>query len=246
MATKNDSKERKAKIAQMQREAKAAERRRTLTVVAAVATVVVLMAGAVTYAIVTDKNRVPGGALTSLGVSPAAAACDPVTTDAPNGSGEHVGPGTSKPNETRVKYTTVPPSSGPHYVSPEYPNREFYTVADRPRIETLVHNLEHGYTLLWYDSTTTAQQLATLKAITAKANATTAARNKFIVSAWDNSYGSFPAGKHFALSHWSGEPGAAATKQAGHRQLCANVSGAVVNSFITAYPLTSAPEAGAQ
>lgn len=245
MATKNDSKERKAKIAQMQREAKAAERRRTLTVVAAVVAVVVLMAGAVTYAIVTDTSRVPGGALTSLGVSAAAAACDPVTTDAPNGSGEHVGPGTSKPNETRVKYTTVPPSSGPHYAAPEYPNREFYTVADRPRIEALVHNLEHGYTLLWYDSSTTTEQLATLKAIAAKANATTAARNKFIVSAWDNSYGTFPPGKHFALSHWSGEPGAP-TKQAGHRQLCGNVSGAVVNSFVMAYPLTSAPEAGAQ
>ncbi|MGH3682534.1 MAG: DUF3105 domain-containing protein, partial [Natronosporangium sp.] len=28
--------------------------------------------------------------------------------------------------------------------------RGFYTPDDRPRVEQLVHNLEHGYTVLWY------------------------------------------------------------------------------------------------
>ena len=31
--------------------------------------------------------------------------------------------------------------------------RKFYTEDDRPELEALVHNLEHGYTILWYDET---------------------------------------------------------------------------------------------
>ena len=73
MATKSADKDRKAKIAAMQRQAKAAERRRTLTIIGAAGVVVALMAGAVTYAIVTDENRVPGGDLASLGVAATAA-----------------------------------------------------------------------------------------------------------------------------------------------------------------------------
>lgn len=246
MATKNsDNKDRRAKIAQLQAEAKAADRRRTATIVGAAGVVVALIAGAVTYAIASDDNRVPSGSLTSLGVAAAAAGCDPVTTDKTSGAGLHVGPGTPKPGETTVKYATVPPSSGAHYGQPAFPNLGFYTAQDRPRIESLVHNLEHGYTVLWYDSTASAQQLATLRAVSTKTNATAAAKEKFIVSPWDASYGAFPAGKHFALSHWSAEAGDV-NKQAGHRQLCNDVSGAVVEKFVTAYPLTSAPEAGAQ
>jgi hypothetical protein len=47
----------------MQRQAKAAERRRTLTVVGAAVAVVVIIASAVTFAIVRDDSRVPSGAL---------------------------------------------------------------------------------------------------------------------------------------------------------------------------------------
>ena len=34
--------------------------------------------------------------------------------------------------------------------------RKLYTADDRPELETLVHNLEHGYTILWYDETVAA------------------------------------------------------------------------------------------
>ena len=233
---KTVDKDRKAKIAEMQRQSKAADRRRTLTIVGAALVVVALMGGAVTYAIVSDDNRVPGGELAALGVSAAAASCDPVTSDPATGGGNHV--------EGTVKYATVPPSSGSHNGTPEYPNRGFYTAGDRPQMEKLVHNLEHGYTVLWYDGSTSAKQLATLRAIGKKANASTDAKEKFIVSAWDTAYGAFPAGKHFALSHWSADP-KDVKKQTGHRELCGDVSGATVESFIKAYPHTSAPEPGA-
>lgn len=234
---KTVDKDRKAKIAEMQRQTKAADRRRTLTIIGAALVVVALMAGAVTYAIVSDDNRVPGGELATLGVSAAAASCDPVTTDPATGSGAHV--------EGTVKYSTVPPTSGSHNAQWEFPNRGFYTADDRPQMESLVHNLEHGYTVLWYDGTASAKQLAALKAIGKQANASTEAKEKFVVSAWDDAYGAFPAGKHFAMSHWSADPNAPA-KQSGHRELCGDVSGAAVESFIKAYPRTSAPEPNAQ
>jgi hypothetical protein len=245
VAAKKADQDRKAKLAEMQRQAKAAERRRTLVVVGAALAVVVVIAGAVTFAIVRDDARVPSGSLASLGVTTAEASCDPITNDPAEGGGAHVGPGTDKPAETTVKYATVPPSSGEHFVSPEYPARQFYTASDRPRMENLVHNLEHGYTVLWYDDTATTEQVSQLKAISREANDSADAKSKFIVSAWDTAYGDFPAGKHFALSHWSADPNDL-KKQTGHRQLCGKVSGAVVASFIKAHPASEAPEPGAQ
>ncbi len=238
MATKSVGKDRKAKIAELQRQAKARERKRTLTIIGAAGVVVALMGGAVAYAIVSDDNRVPDGPLASLGVSASAASCDPVTDDASQGQ-EHV--------EGTLAYDTMPPTTGNHNPVPVYPSVPFYSADDRPQMEKLVHNLEHGYTVLWYDSTATAQQQATLKAIGTKARDTTVARDKFIVSAWDPAYGAFPEGKHFALAHWSADATAPTdvAKQLGHRQMCGDVSGAVVNDFIAKYPLTSAPEVGA-
>jgi hypothetical protein len=242
---KQADQDRKAKIAEMQHQAKAAERRRTLAIVGAAVAVVVVIAGVVTVSIVRDKSRIPSGSLASLGASQAAASCDPVTNDPAAGGGNHVGPGTNKPDVTRVKYSTVPPTSGEHFAVPEFPNRGFYTASDRPKMETLVHNLEHGYTILWYDGTATTEQISQLRAITREANASTAAQDKFIVSAWDDSYGMFPSGKHFALSHWAADANDT-TKQEGHRMLCGGVSGAAVAAFTTQFPRTLAPEPNAQ
>ena len=115
-------------------------------------------------------------------------------------------------------------------------------------MEDLVHNLEHGYTVLWYDVTAGAGKKAELEQLARVANKTEWAKNKFIVSAWDTSYGELPAGKKFALSHWSATLSADGTKvasQAGHRELCGDLSGAVVKAFVQEFPLTSAPEPGA-
>lgn len=244
MAKKTDQ-DRKAKVAELQRQARAAERRRTVLIIGVAGGVVALIAGAVAVAIVTDKSRAPSGSLVSQGVTAAQAACDPVTNDPAAGSGRHVGPQTDKPDVRTVKYSTVPPTSGEHFAAPEFPNRQFYTATDRPKMENLVHNLEHGYSVLWYDDTITGEKVAQLKAISREANATTQAQDKFIVSAWDPAYGALPAGKHVALSHWSGDP-QDPKKQSGHRMLCGAVSGEVVQSFIKSYPRTSAPEPNAQ
>lgn len=50
------------------------------------------------------------------------------------------------PGETHEPYNSDPPTSGPHYAQPA--GAGFYPEA--PPDEQLVHNLEHGYVILWY------------------------------------------------------------------------------------------------
>ena len=48
---------------------------------------------------------------------------------------------------TQVDYSTNPPTSGPHYGSPAQPG--FYT--ETPPLGNLVHSLEHGAVVIYYD-----------------------------------------------------------------------------------------------
>jgi hypothetical protein len=245
---KQVSQDRKARIAEMQQLEKARENRVRLQIIAGATVLLLVLAAAITYAVLKGRNNQPDVAIESIGVSSSAASCDAVTTDAATGNGQHVGPGTSSP-AAKVTYDTVPPSTGPHFAEPAANNgRNFYSTTDRPKMEVLVHNLEHGYTVLWYDVTAGAAKKAELEQLATVANKTEWAKDKFIVSAWDTSYGELPAGKKFALSHWSATLSADGTKvasQAGHRQLCGDLSGAVVKAFVQEFPHTSAPEPGA-
>lgn len=249
MPKKQVNQDRKARIAEMQQLEKQRENRVRLQIIAGATALLLVLAAVITYAVLDGRNNQPDVAIESIGVSEAAASCDPATTDPATGNGSHVGPGTSSPETGKVKYDTVPPSTGPHYPEPAASNtRNFYTAKDRPKMELLVHNLEHGYTVLWYDVTAGDAKKAELEQLAKEANKTEWAKDKFIVSAWDTAYGELPAGKKFALSHWSATLSADGTKvasQAGHRQLCGDLSGAVVKAFVKDYPRTSAPEPGA-
>jgi hypothetical protein len=237
---KTQDKDRKARVEAMRREQQARERRKSLMfVIVAVVLGVGLVAAAAVPAYMKKRNDPTNKALSSFGVSAASASCDEPTTDKTSGSSVHVGPGTDQPNVTKVKYAQVPPSSGEHFVEPVFSPRPFYTAENRPAMEELVHNLEHGYSILWYDSTVKGDDLKTLENIAKRARTEDAVgpRGKFIVSAWDDAYGKLPEGKHVALSHWGA--------QQGHRQLCGKVSGEVVESFIKKFPATDAPEPNA-
>ena len=61
----------------------------------------------------------------------------PIMADA----SEHVDDGVT------VDYSTNPPTSGPHYASPAPPGFYEEPISDG----YLVHNLEHGYAVFWYD-----------------------------------------------------------------------------------------------
>lgn len=232
---KKETAERAARVEQMRAAQAAKERRRTLLVAGAAAAVVAVLVVLVVV-VVLDFRRNNPDELPLIGVAAGAADCDPVEDDDAAGDdvSNHVGPGTPSPDVDVVEYDTVPPSYGPHYASPTYPAAPFYTAEDRPRMENLVHNLEHGYTVVWYAEDLPQAQVDQLEQIAGVARDDDATGGKFIVSAWDDAYGELPEGKQVALSHWAAE--------SGHRQLCGSVSGEVVESFITDFPASDSPE----
>ena len=243
MPKKPASQDRKTRIAEMQKKEKARENRVRLQIIGGCVAILLVLGAAITYAVFDARKKTPDVAISAIGVPAAAASCDPVTTDKAVGQGDH-----ADPDKTlKLTYDTVPPSTGHHFAQPAVEARKFYTAADRPKMEVLVHNLEHGYTVLWYDQQAGEAKKADLEKLTELANKTDAASEKFIVSAWDPSYGALPAGKKFALSHWSATlgPDGKILTQAGHRQLCGALSGEVVKAFVEAHPKTSAPEPGA-
>jgi hypothetical protein len=229
LSNKRVAQDRKARLAEIQKKQQAKERRVVVGIIAGCMVLLVVLGGVVAFAI----NDANSKKLPNLGVSLAAARCEPVTTDTGGGSGQHVGPGTSQPNVTSVKYDTIPPSHGPHFVQPDVSGRDFYTASDRPVLETLVHNLEHGYTILWYDGSK-VKDTSLLKDVANQANKLPESSGKFKVVEWDASRGAFPSATPYALVHWA--------KDAGHRQLCGDLSGQAVVDFVTKYPETDTQE----
>jgi hypothetical protein len=234
--TKSTERERRARVEQLRREQQAKERRKSAMIIVVAVIVGVAIVGLAAFPAIRDSLNDPAKkSLSDFGVATAAASCSaPQTTQKTNTTAlrKHVATGSVE------TFKTVPPSYGPHWANPVLNSRPFYSVSDRPPMETLVHNLEHGYTIVWYDKTVTGNQVQALKDLSDSARTKNETANgKFIVSAWDTKYGAFPSGKHIGMSHW----GAANSTV----QLCGKVSGSVVQSFITAHPASDSPEPGA-
>lgn len=228
---------RRQAVEALRAEQRAAERKKTLTIVGAAAAVGIVVIGAAAVPLVNDYRNDPARrSVSSFGVSAAAASCGAVIDDPATESGVHVGPGTNTPDQERVDYAMVPPSSGSHFIDPGPSGVTFYTVKDRLPMERYVHNLEHGWTILWYPADASKDEVADVKGLAAKLGASSDKRTvgKFLATVYDPSYGAFPAGKRFAVSHWGAKHG--------RRQLCGDLSGAAVNAFVTANPYTDSPE----
>jgi len=207
LSNKRASQDRKARLAEIQKQQKAKERRVVGGIIIGCVVLLVALGGVVAFAIHDARAK----QLPNLGVSLASASCGKIIDDGQGGSQDHVGPGTSTPDETSVKYDTVPPSHGPHFVQPDVSGRDFYTASDRPVLETLVHNLEHGYTILWYDGTK-VKDTALLKDVAEQGDKLAQSNGKFKVVEWDQSRGQLPQGTPYAMSHWASD--------GGHRQFC--------------------------
>ena len=246
MGKSSKDKDRRAIVEQMRRDQKRAEKRRTYAIIAACAAVGLVIIGLGAYPVIKDARtdaKLSGTALDSLGVPAAQAGCQDVQATPATGSADH------KPDGERIFYEEAPPASGPHYASPAPFNRKFYTADDRPPLETLVHNLEHGYSILWYNETIAAdpQKLADVEAIAKKFPSDSDPKNKFIVAPWTADDGKpFPDGTHIALTHWSmGGTNGNPEGQQGLHQFCAEPSGEVVAKFVEDYPHTDSPEPNA-
>jgi hypothetical protein len=250
VAKKPAQSDRQAVIEQIRKKQRGDERRRGLVIVGFCAGLAVLILLAAIFPIAKDwwdQRQYSSKALTEIGAP--ASTCQDVTTKKATGNQQHV------PTGQPVDYTTAPPAFGPHWnqpgVAPAPMERKLYT-DDRPPLEALVHNLEHGYTILWYDKTIAddSTKMDELQGIADKFAGTTNFRDKFIIAPWtssDENGKTFPSGQHVAFTHWSagGAGGTDPSKQVGVFQYCSDVSGAALDAFVKKYPYTDSPEPSA-
>jgi hypothetical protein len=237
--------DRRAVIEQMRKEQQRAEKKRTGVIIAAAAVIGLVIIGMGAYPLVKDsrtQDALGQEDLASLGVAADAAGCEDVLVKKATGSADH------RPEGSDLPYTDAPPATGAHYPTWAPMTRKFYTAQDRPELGYLVHNLEHGYSILWYDETIADddEKLAVAKAISKKFPGTDF-ENKFIVAPWTSEDGgSFPDGAHVALTHWSmGGTNDNPKGQHGITQYCGEPSGEAVAAFVEDYPYTDSPEPGA-
>ncbi len=250
MAKKSSKSDRQAVIDEIRKKQKGAERRRGYAIVAVCSLVALLIVVAAAYRPVKnwwDLRQFKDINLASIGAP--ASVCDDVTTKKADGNQQHV------PFGSQVKYSTAPPAFGSHWneagQAPAPFNRKFYTDEDRPELEALVHNLEHGYTILWYDQSIAddPDKLNVIDGIADKFRSdSNNLRYKFIAAPWtsddEKESGKFPDGMHVALSHWSagGSGETDTSKQVGAFQYCSQPSGEALKDFMLEYPYTDSPE----
>ena len=108
-----------------------------------------------------------------------------------------------------------------------------------------MHNLEHGYTILWYDETIAddADEMNELRAIAESSPTTSNFRNKFIAAPWTQTTARRSPTASTSRSR-TGRPAATATttrKQVGVWQYCSAVSGEALD-FMVKYPYADSPE----
>lgn len=245
---KKPSSDRRAVVEQMRAAQKGAERSRGLAIVGVCVAVALAIVGSalwfgsgVPYVSKNwyDSREFDKLALEEIGAP--ASACGEITTQPAQGNQDHV------PAGTFLVYPDAPPAFGKHYDVWDSMERKFYTADDRPDVGELVHNLEHGFTILWYDETAAADKsmMDDIEAIATKYKGTDNLRLKFKAVPWLKKDGKpFPDGQHIAFTHWSkGGTGEGATgEQVGVWQYCSAPSGAAVKDFMAKYPYVDSPE----
>jgi hypothetical protein len=250
VAKKSGKTDRQAVIDDIRKRQKGAEKRRGFAIVGVCTAIAVLIIAAAAYSPVKnwyDLRKYKKLDLASIGAP--ASSCQKVSEIKADGNQQH------EPTGTQITYDHAPPAFGAHWneagVAPAPFNRKFYTSKDRPELEALVHNLEHGYTILWYDQTAadSSKDMSEIEAIADKFKATDQNfRYKFIAAPWTaedvKESGSFPKGTHIAFTHWSagGSGQTDTSKQKGAFQYCGSPSGEALESFMLKFPYTDSPE----
>ncbi len=99
-------------------------------------------------------------------------------------------------SDTQVEYDTSPPTSGPHYNSPAAAG--FYDAGNAPAMGNLVHSLEHGAVVVYYDPSAlsdeqeehlrslTQQYTGTWASVIAVPTSTANVDSPVVLTAWRN------------------------------------------------------------
>ena len=147
---KSDAQDRRARAAQLQAEAKRAERRRSLAIIGAAAGAAVVIVGWAVVAVLNQSRDQSEVAAAAEGDIDGVQEFDDLSRD-------HV--------ETPVEYPQTPSVGGDH--AEIWTNCGVYTTAVEPMQTT--HSLEHGAVWIGYDPTLETSQVETLTAL-AEAN----------------------------------------------------------------------------
>jgi hypothetical protein len=233
--------ERRAMVEQMRREQARKERARSMMILGVSVVVVLGLLSAALIPYLKDRNKnakLASSSISKIGVSASAASCDQILTKPTDKNQNHI------PEGTAITYKDAPPSFGEHRPSPAPFGRPFYTAADRPEVGVLVHNMEHGYTIAWYDETAAKDktEMDDLKAIAKKFQDS---NTPFIAAPWTSADGdAFPSGKHIALTRWTADASDPTdeSKQRGNWQYCGSTSGKVIADFVKTFPHDESPE----
>jgi hypothetical protein len=237
--TASSPQSRRDKLASFEAARKQEQRNRTIRLLVICVVLAVALLAYPIYLFI-DDYRARTATIAEIGSSIAEAGCDPVVEDEATGNQDHV------PDGTKVAYTQTPPDSGSHYASPAPFTKHYYAEPDRPAVETLVHNLEHGYTVVWYRADAPSKQIDNLQRVSKTFGSEEYdPADKFIAAPWSDADGAgLPVGKNVVITRWIADPNdpSNVTTQRGVRQACTNVSGAAIQDFMTKYPAANSPE----
>ena len=174
MSKKLEQKQQRRLAEERKKEEAKREQRKKNLVTLLIAFVVI---GLVAALVISDRREASG----PVGAAADEANCGPKEElEAPGN--DHVDEGTP------VQYETNPPAAGPHAASPG--STGFFDTPQEP--EHLVHNMEHGQIVLWYDPAAPQQVKDDLEAIVEKQLAATVATPyegledyNFYMTAWN-------------------------------------------------------------
>ena len=207
-------------------------------------TLAMVVIGIVGWSFWPDGNHsrpTDGPAAVPANASTSEPACGPVLREPVGDAGDHI--------DAPISYSSAPPSFGDHHSRWEVRALTFYDVGDRPDVSVLVHNLEHGYNILWYDQAVLDDSRALARVQEIADGYATLGRGRdpataFIAAPWTASDGeAFPDGMHYALTHWYADPSARSrADEVGLTRYCSGISAQVVQDWMRDYPLRDAPE----
>ena len=226
-------------IDDIKKKQKGADKRRGMMIVGVCVVIALLIVGAAAYQPIKnwwDLRQFNDVDLASIGAP--ASVCGDVEKKAAGGHNDH------RTTGEQITYEDAPPAFGPHWneggVAPAPIDKRFYTEDDRPELESLVHNLEHGYTILWYDESIAddSGKLTEVEGIAKKLDVerqqlpVQVHRRAVDLRATRRRAGTFPEGQHVALTHWMG-----GDKPEGIWQYCSEPSGEALKDVHGRLPL---------
>jgi hypothetical protein len=212
VSKKLEEKQRRREAEERKKDAlRKAQRKRNL-----VTTVVALLVAGGVVAAIFVQREAETTAVENYGVSEQEANCGEIEEQEIMGA-DHIDPGAA-----HEPYTTNPPTSGPHYnaagLGPVQPN--FYEDATEAPPEGVVHNLEHGMIVFYYNPDAPAEVVEDLKlAVEDEPNAS-------VATPWSDIEGD----ANVVMTAW------------GQSQSCELVSRDVVNDFRRQFQGIAGPE----